>query len=215
MRGGVSFAGFLNNCRQEAIDGMTAEEREALDAEIDRVPQTVSPLVELTARPEVQQWKMEDLLPDLEQAAADPASRDLERGERMFAAAQCFRCHRVGGDGERIGPDLTAVGGRFAPRDLLSSVLEPSKVISDQYRQTNFHVNGKVITGRIINLSGGEAHVLTDMFNPASLAQIEQSEIELQEDSDVSAMPAGLLNTLTKDEALDLLAFLMSGGKRP
>jgi putative heme-binding domain-containing protein len=215
MRGGNSFAGFLRNCRQEAIDGMSEPERAALAEEIAREPQTTSPLAELEARPFVREWTMDDLLPELEAAAGDLSSRDLERGKQMFATAQCYRCHRVRGDGDRVGPDLTSVGGRFSPHDLLSAVIEPNKVISDQYRQTNFIVNGRVITGRIINLGGDGMQVLTDMFNPSSLTGIRSSEIESQEDSAVSAMPSGLLNTLNKEEILDLMAYLMLGGVEP
>ena len=51
----------------------------------------------------------------------------------MFAAANCYACHHFAGDGGAVGPDLTGLAGRFSPRDILESVLEPSKVISDQY----------------------------------------------------------------------------------
>ena len=52
----------------------------------------------------------------------------------MFAAANCFACHRFAGEGGSFGPDLSGLAGRFSARDLLESVVEPSKVISDQYQ---------------------------------------------------------------------------------
>ena len=60
--------------------------------------------------------------------------RDFDKGRNLFGEAKCFVCHRFNNEGGGLGPDLTVVSGRFGPRDLLESIIEPSKVISDQYR---------------------------------------------------------------------------------
>ena len=59
--------------------------------------------------------------------------RDFDRGRQLFGEAKCFACHRFDNEGGAHGPDLTGVAGRFSVRDLLESILEPSKAISDQY----------------------------------------------------------------------------------
>ena len=46
-----------------------------------------------------------------------------------------------------------------------------------------------------------------------AIAAATGKDIESIENSKVSPMPEGLLNTLQKDEILDLLAYLLSGGQ--
>ena len=155
---------------------------------------------------------MDDLLPIVESRLK---GRDFEHGRQMFAAAKCFTCHRFANDGGAFGPDLTALSGRFSPKEILESVLNPDKVISDQYAAVNIvTTGGKVITGRIVNYSGGQIHVNTNMLEPLAVAKCDQDEIDLISTSTVSMMPSGLLNTLSEDEILDLIAFLISRGDR-
>ena len=113
------------------------------------------------------------------------------------------------------GPDLTVVGRRFNKRDLLETIVDPNKSISDQYQATEFElVDGRLVTGRVVNLNGNTYMVQPDMMTPNKLVNIKTDDIEEQRPSSVSTMPAGLLDNLTKDEILDLMAYLRSGGKR-
>ena len=132
----------------------------------------------------------------------------------MFAVAGCYNCHRVGGEGSSVGPDLTGVGGRFGLKDLLKSIVEPNHEISDQYRQQVFLVDGKAIVGRVTNINNDEVMVCTDMLNPKQTIALRRSAIEEQHAADVSVMPTGLLNTFSVAEIADLLAYLRSGGRR-
>ena len=112
-----------------------------------------------------------------------------------------------------IGPDLTTVAGRFNVRDLLESILEPHKTISDQYAAIRiFKKDGNVVTGRIGNLSGSGVSVVEDMFDPGRMTSVRRTEIESMELSDISMMPEGLLNSLNVEEIQDLIAFLLSHG---
>src|SRR5205823_10024583 len=85
------------------------------------------------ARQFVRNWQMQDLLPVIDRATH---GRDFVRGKAAFAAVQCTKCHKFGDEGGGAGPDLTGVGSRFQPVDVLESILLPSKVISDQYQTT-------------------------------------------------------------------------------
>ena len=96
---------------------------------------------------------MDELVPIVESGLKQ--KRDFDRGRTLFAAAQCFACHRYDNEGGAVGPDLTGVSGRFSTRDLLESIVLPSKVISDQYEAVIIATtDGKVVTGRIMNLHG-------------------------------------------------------------
>ena len=139
--------------------------------------------------------------------------RDFERGAKLFGEANCFACHRFNGRGGAIGPDLTTIAGRFSKKDLLESIVKPNKEISDQYAATTFiTVDGKVVTGRVANLSGDNIMVQTNMLDPGNFTSIDTKMIDEQFPSKNSLMPEGLLNTLNRDEVLDLLAFLLSRG---
>ena len=76
-------------------------------------------------------------------SAAHPTGRNFVAGKRAFAAARCVVCHRFDGDGGSTGPDLTQAAGRFTLRDLAESMVDPSKVVSDQYRATVIQTDGR------------------------------------------------------------------------
>ena len=90
-----------------------------------RRPSAVAP-----PRPFVKKWTLDELVPLVEKGLK---KRDFDRGRTLFAAANCFACHRFDSEGGSNGPDLTGLAGRFSAKDLLESIVDPSKVISDQY----------------------------------------------------------------------------------
>jgi putative heme-binding domain-containing protein len=210
LRGGNSFSGFLKNIRQEAIDGLTADERESLKDVLALQPTGGEQLVEAANRPVVKAWTVDDLLSDVE---AGLKGRNFDNGRRMFQVTACFKCHRFAGDGGIVGPELTAVARRYNARTLLESIIEPAKVISDQYQATTFVLtDGRTVTGRVVNLNGDRLMVLENMLEPNAMTSLYRDDIEDTLPSTTSMMPAGLINTLTNDEVLDLLAYLQSGG---
>jgi hypothetical protein len=68
------------------------------------------------------------------------------------------------------------------------------------------------VVGKVANLNGNTLNIITNMLEPGTMTGVKTQEIEEQRPSPVSMMPAGLLNTLNRDEILDLLAYLRSGG---
>lgn len=188
------------------------DERSALAQDLDKP--YVQPINRTAAatvsRRFVRKWTIPDAIASIDGAGDQ---RDLARGKQLFAAVQCSRCHAVAGSGSSIGPDLTGVGGRLAVPDLMRSMIEPSATISDQYQQTMFTVNGRVITGRVSNMQGDEYYVSTDVLDPTKYAKFNREDIEDQRPSDISLMPTGLLDSLEPEELADLVAFLRSGAQ--
>jgi putative heme-binding domain-containing protein len=100
-------------------------------------------------------------------------------------------------------------------RDLLESIVVPSKTISDQYQAVVIATTtGRIVTGRIVNLHGNNMSICEDMLNPGRMTNVPRDEIEEMKPSPVSQMPEGLLDTLHRDEVLDLMAYLLSRGDR-
>jgi putative heme-binding domain-containing protein len=211
-KGGNSFQGFLKLIKADAVANLAPNELMALRDILNANPATAK-LPDEPARPFVKAWQLDDLVPALEKGLK--AGRDFERGRKVFAAAKCFACHRYDNEGGRNGPDLTGVAGRFSPRDLLESLLDPSKEISDQYAAVEIRTTDeRIVIGRIVNLNNDDVMVNTDMMNPGSTVRVDRKQIEVMKPSKISMMPAGLLDTFQEDEILDLLAYMLSRGDR-
>ncbi|WP_197443141.1 HEAT repeat domain-containing protein [Lignipirellula cremea] len=130
-----------------------------------------------------------------------------DRGAVVYKTAQCAKCHRHGGQGDSIGPDLTGVAKRFTRREILESIVFPSHVISDQYAsKTILTVDGKQTTGMVVPGAAGTILVLQADGKKKEIAETEIDDII---PSKVSAMPEGLLNDLSLEEITDLMTFLI------
>jgi putative heme-binding domain-containing protein len=211
FKGGMSFEGFMNNIKRDAIDLLTDAERQQLRPILEARP-AESPLAVSQPRPFVKKWTLGELVPLVEKGLK---GRNFDRGRTLFGAANCFACHRFGNEGGANGPDLTGIAGRFSVRDLLESIVEPSKVVSDQYAAVVVQTDdGRTVTGRIVNLHGDVLHVNTDMLSPGATVNIDRGSVVQMKPSETSMMPTGLLDTLHEDEVLDLVAFLLSRGDR-
>lgn len=210
FKGGNSFTKYLANACRDAVAKLSPEQRTELAGVIGEVP---APVVAPPSpnRKFVRAWKMNDLLPDLEQVAA---GRSFARGQQALIDAQCLACHHFGNEGGSIGPDLTGVAGRFGRRELLESLLEPSKVIGFQYENTVItKEGGDDVVGKLVDED--ETKVVL-VINPLTQDRTEvlKKDLARRSLSTVSTMPEGLVNILTREEILDLLALLESGGRR-
>lgn len=212
FRGGSSLNGFLKHMKEDAIKTLSADETTALKPILDAPPDPKTAIKAAANRPFVKAWTLDELAPVVDKGMK---GRDYDKGRALFGATSCFACHRYDNEGGAVGPDLTAVAGRFSPRDLLESIVVPSKSVSDQYQAVILATtDGRVITGRIVNLNGDSIMINTDMMDPNALTQVNRNQVEATKPSTVSMMPEGLLNTMKQDEILDLLAFVLSRGDR-
>ncbi|MCA9150221.1 MAG: c-type cytochrome [Planctomycetales bacterium] len=206
--GGASYEGFIENMRKEALENMSAEEREALASDIIPPP----PKPEELPKPAGpgHSWTIDEIV---SLAGKELRGRNFENGQRTFSAARCVVCHRFDGRGGATGPDLTGVSGRFSVRDLADAVVQPSRIVSDQYRAMRIETaNGQVITGRVIGETEQDLTVQTNPEDANQIATVPKADIAEQAPSPTSLMPEKLLEPLNEDELLDLLAYLLSRG---
>ncbi len=209
--GGASYQGFINNIEKDAFENASDVERLAIEAAGLRKPFQVKEL----PKPQGpgRDWKLDELVSFAEPRLAKMAQRDFKNGQKMFAAARCIICHRFNGEGGATGPDLTQLAGRFNLKDLGEAILDPSKVISDQYRASIIATKGDVVhTGRIINDAKDALTILTDPEDSTKIVEVKKSDLDAVKPSPVSVMPADLLKQLNENEVLDLLAYLLSRG---
>ncbi len=134
---------------------------------------------------------------------------NVERGRQVLLNAeksQCLKCHRLGSQGERIGPELTGLGGRFSRMHIIESVLEPSRAIGPGFQTVSLLLDdGRTLTGLILT---EQDDVLTLADNQGVKHKVAKSAIERRQASPLSNMPDGLEKRLTADEFVDLVAFL-------
>lgn len=207
-KGGASFKKFLARIQQDAIATLTDDEKKILDP-ILKGDASVAAVKETKPRQFVRNWAMSDLAGELDQTTR---GRSFENGKAVFEAAQCAACHRFVNEGGATGPDLTGVGNRFAPADVLESILLPSQVISDQYQTTMIDTaDGDTNVGRITQEDDQKILLQT---NPLSTDTIEivKKDVKARSLSKVSMMPQGLVDNFSKEEIFDLIAYLRSGG---
>ncbi len=213
---GSSFPRFLGNFHAEAKATLKPDEKEALAAILDAyVPPGAKPAKKPkpVERKFVKDWQTADLLPLLDQVGK---GRNFARGKEVYESdsGKCNACHRFGNDGGMTGPDLTAIATRFQRKDILESLTEPSKVVSEQFANTQIKTNdGKVVVGRIIEESESALIIKPDPLKEDKVT-VKKADIAKRELSKVSPMPTSLLNNFTQEEILDLLAYLESQGRK-
>jgi putative heme-binding domain-containing protein len=183
----------------------------------DISPDELNPPTEVFAegRPFVRKWTVDELLPELHHLAH---GRMFERGKSLFTAATCVKCHKMAGQGGAVGPDLAEVKQKLTdkkhtPESVLREILEPSKVIDQKFKTYVIETKqGEVLSGIVVAQDDKSLKLQANPETPPR--QILLADIDEKIESKVSLMPEGLLVTLTSDEILDLLAYILAGGDR-
>ena len=136
-----------------------------------------------------------------------PPGGDAARGRALFAGSQCASCHRVGGTGSRIGPELSDVGARLPPSDLLVSLLRPDeRVLPSHWYVRAVTRDGRTITGRRLNEDTYSVQLIDAQDRMVSLVKADLRAYELIKKS---PMP-GYEGKLTGEQLGDLVAYLAS-----
>ena len=213
-RGGASFTKFIEFIRNDAVASLSPTEKKDLASLLAKKPEIKSPaevMAEAMAgRTFVKNWELDELSKVSSNGLKD---RNFEVGRKMFAAGGCYACHRFGNQGGMNGPDLTGSGGRYSPHDLLEQIMYPSKEINEQFVPTFVTLkNGETLSGVVVNLNGDRVTLNTDLYNPNQRTSVQRKEVKSMGPSTVSPMPPGLLNMMEKEEIMDLLAYILSGG---
>lgn len=139
-------------------------------------------------------------------AAKGEAKRGSELVSMTGKMATCLACHIINGSGRDFGPDLSKVGARLSREQILESLHKPSKVIAKGYETWVVTLkDGGVQTGFVVN--PGDTAVTLKL--PSGQPQtFERAQIRSQKVETMSLMPEGLLQTMTEQEAADVIAFL-------
>ncbi len=134
---------------------------------------------------------------------------DASRGRVLFhGAAQCGRCHIAAGEGRSFGPDLSSLAKRYSRAQLLDQILFPSKVVAPEFKSVSVTLkDDSELVGFIVRREASQIVLRTETGGERTLALSDVSELR---ESALSAMPEGLLATLTAQEAADIVEFLFT-----
>lgn len=205
--GGASLPGFVDAIRRDMLERL-GEDAAAEAGRLADARRAAASGGE--ARRFVRTWTVADFEPHLSRLEA---GRDFDRGAALFEALQCAACHRVGDRGLAYGPDLTGVGGRFSPRDLLLATIEPARDLSDQYAGIRVETaDGEAVIGLPVERTAETLVVAPDPRTGTLRVEIPLKSITAE--STATPMPAALVDTATMDEVLDLMAYLRAAGDR-
>lgn len=143
--------------------------------------------------------------------AALSENGNLDRGAEVFRNIEkslCLKCHRLGNEGGKIGPDLTGIGRRFSRIHIVESILEPSRNVAPSYGSLVVALDsGVIVTG--VKVAETE-QTLTLGDAEGKTREIVKSKIDERNEQPTSIMPEGIEKRISQREFIDLIAFLVS-----
>jgi len=215
-KGGVSFVGFINNSRKNALANVSKDKFEFYNTisgdSIVKYSGRWLNVGEVRPKGPGRNWKLKDAVTMIDSGLVN---RNFEKGKAMFAASMCRTCHQIQGEGGVSGPDLTQLGNRFSYTDMLEAIINPSKTISDQFGSTVFYLKeGGSVLGRLIREDKTKYYISQNPFAPELTREVLKRNVVKTRVSEVSPMLPGMINGLNREELKDLIAYLKSGGNK-
>ena len=131
----------------------------------------------------------------------------VNRGKQVYMKA-CFTCHKSGDIGIDFGPALTEIGDKLAREAMYVSIIDPNEAISFGYEGFNVKTkSGSTLVGYVISDSDDELV----MKVPGGVSvTTKKSEIFSKDKIDGSLMPEGLIASISEEELVDLVEYLMT-----
>ena len=188
-----------------ALTDIDASHRQRLLEQSDAATKARAEKVLATVRPRGRAEVLENY------RAAVEKTGDPSRGKAVFAKV-CASCHKFDGQGHEVGPDLAALTDT-TPEAFLTAILDPNREVDARYAAyTAAITDGRVVTGLIAAETG---NALTLKRQEGALDVILRADLEALKTTGQSLMPEGLENDLKPADLADLVAYLVSGARRP
>ena len=137
------------------------------------------------------------------------AGGDADKGKLVFKE-QCAKCHTHGGEGGKVGPDLTGIAAH-PKSELLIHILDPSRSVEGNFVQYNLATtDGRVLNG----LLASENKAAVELLDAEGKTHVVlRDDIDALVASRKSVMPEGFEKQIPAKRIADLLEFLARRGK--
>jgi len=212
-KGGHSYGGYLTRMVDAVWEACSEAERNVLADAAGKARTEPVAFVATPPKGPGRAWELDEAVSLARNGMKD---RDFAAGRNLFHASSCAACHRFAGEGGNVGPDLSSLGNKFSAADVLEATLEPSKVISDQYAGSIVRTkDGNSHFGRVVPVQADGkvvAHEVWPAVADPKPFRVPADQVVAVEPAKLSPMPKGLVDRLSPDELLDLLAYLLSRG---
>lgn len=213
-KGGVSFVGFMDGARKLALANVPKDKfkyfNDLSGDSIVALSGTDIAKGALQPKGPGRGWGVDEAMMYVDSGMSH---RNFEVGKAMFSASLCQKCHTMAGEGGVAGPNLSQIGTRFSYHDMLESIIDPSKTISDQFGATVLYLKeGGSVLGRVISQDNDKYVISQNPFAPLVTRDIAKKDVLRTRVSEISPMLPGMINRLNPEELKDLLAYLKSGG---
>ncbi len=141
-------------------------------------------------------------------ARAMKANGNATAGQKLFQSQSCIHCHTFANGQLPKGPHLVDIGKRSKEEELIESIVDPSKKITQGFDTWAFAMDsGKILTGFVVLES---AETVTIRQADGISKELPQNEIEERIKQPVSMMPKGVVGNLTPKQLADLIAYLQT-----
>ncbi len=211
-KGGASYDGYLKAMIDAAWETCSPAEQEQLAELVGKAKADLPRFQSTPPKGPGRAWTLDAAVA----AVGDGAGADLTAGHNLFHAIGCASCHYFAGEGGNHGPDLTSLGNKFTARDVLEAILEPGKVISDQYSGSVVAKrDGSAVFGRAtkVVVAAETFWEVVPAVADAVPVRIPVADVTAVAPSPMSPMPPGLVNGLNPTELRDLIVFLRNRGR--
>ncbi|MDG1895576.1 MAG: ThuA domain-containing protein [Fuerstiella sp.] len=139
---------------------------------------------------------------------ATSAQGNADAGKVLFRNQSCISCHTIANGQQPKGPHLVDIGKRYKKKELLESIVAPSKKIAQGFDSWTFVMSsGKVHSGFVVLES---AETVTIRQNDGLSAELLQDDIDERVKQEISMMPKGIVANLTPEQLADLVAWLQT-----
>ena len=138
-----------------------------------------------------------------------PAGKNIAGGRATFEKV-CATCHRFGPIGTDVGPDLTTINSRFKKKDILESILFPSRIVSDQYQSEEIKTGTATYNALLLRETATAIQIRVNT-DPSKPVVVNKSAIESRNKSAVSFMTEGLVDKMSQADLSNLMGFILAG----
>jgi putative heme-binding domain-containing protein len=162
-------------------------------------------LAKLTGGPSPADQRLQELM-KRRRSGFVSAKTDPTHGVTIFEK-NCAICHQIAGKGAKVGPQLDGIGNRGVDR-LLEDIIDPNRNVDQAFRSTVLTLkSGQIMTGLLLR-EEGEIYVMADPEGKE--VRVAKSDVEERTISQLSPMPANLVDQIPEAEFYNLMAYLLS-----